>query len=398
METISQSKEMMTPLELTNLIHCIARTHLRKRDKAYIEYSIKKDIRWDHFLKLADHEGLEGLLYHHLKALDLLSHIPKSSLMVLEKRILEIIQHNLTSLTAARDIAALLAEIKMPGIALQGLSVMKFYGDPALRPMSDVDFMVQPGHEEKFLQSLMQSGYHAPYAVYPNLLYKNGVLLDVHTHLLNLDRIQARRYLFPQNLTPMWERALPYFDHNEYLLALDPYDNIIALAAHALKHGYSRLIWLVDLHESLLKIEGGGEESWAKLVQRTKDWRQDRVVLYALIQIEDFFGLRVPFKAKRDLGLHRLNMVEKHGLRLKIRGSSLNEFSILLSLFSVRGFGSKIKFLLENLFPRRQIMSQIFPRDTHVVKRTDYFKRLFNIATLLLKNLHNTIGRNLWIS
>ena len=320
---------------------------------------------------MADWEGTEGLLYYHLKSLDFLSRMPSSSLKVLEKRIFTTVQRNLTSLAAARDIAGLLVGIRIPALALQGLPLLKLYGDPALRPMSDVDVMVQPRHEKKLLRGLMKAGYRAPHAVYPNLLYKNGVLLDLHTHILNLDRIQTRRYLFPEDLTPMWERALPYFDHNEYLLCPDPLDMITSLAAHALKHGYSRLIWLVDLHESLRKVEKGGEKGWTELVQRARHWRQERVLLYTLIQIEALFGLRVPINVKRDLGLHRLNRIEREALQLKVKGKALNEAAIFLSLCSIPGLGNKIKFFLENLFPRREIMSQIFKRTSRQTKGRD---------------------------
>jgi len=382
---------MVSQPDMAQFLRCVSRTHLRKTDVDCMLHFLQKDIHWEHLVMLAETEGVAGLLFHHLKNRGLIDLLSKSILRNLENTYHQTTQNTLAIVAKAVALSALLKQAQIPIVALQGLSVVRLYRDPGLRPMLDADLMVKPGDKERLKGLLWEAGYRTPYFMYSDRLSKDGLFLDIHTHILNLDRIQNRRYLFPEDLTPMWERAIPYFDQHDYLLVLDPYDNIIALAAHALKHSYSRLIWLADLHESLLSL-ADNPDAWEEMVERARFWKQERVVLYATILMERIFDLKVPVWVKSDLGIQRLNVFEKHLIRLKLRGLSSNELCIALWLCNINGIGNKLKFITETVFPRKEIMSQIFPRSSGKVKRFDYAKRIVNTIILLCKNLGHTLA------
>ncbi|MBW1791376.1 MAG: hypothetical protein JRJ14_03780, partial [Deltaproteobacteria bacterium] len=160
----------------------------------------------------------------------------------------------------------------------------------------------------------------------------------------------------------------------------------IALAAHALKHSYSRLIWLVDLHEFFIKWANNAN-GLDEVIRRAQFWHQERVVLYALILLERIFDLKIPSWVKRELGIHKLGILEKHLVRLKLRGLSSNELCIALWLFNIKGIGKKLKFIKETVFPKDEIMAQIFDKSSQTPKTSAYAKRIGQAISLVGENL-----------
>lgn len=377
--------------DMVRFLRCVSKIRLRQSDIDFMSYFLGEGVPWGHLLLLAKSEGVGGLLFHHLKNQGLTALVPKPILRNLESIYLETTRATLAVVGKAVAVSALIKSAGLPVIALQGLSVVRYYRDPGLRPMVDADFMVKPDQMLRLRALLKEAGYRNPRPRHPDNFSKNGVCLDIHTHILNLDRIRTRRHLFPADLTPMWERARPYFDAQDCLLQLDPFDNIVALAAHALKHGYSRLIWLADLHESLLELTKEAR-GWDRVVERARFWKQKGVVLYALILVQRIFSLKVPTWVKDGLGIRSLTTLEKRILFLFFRGVHSPSLSGALWLFNIRGLRNRLKFIRETVFPREEIMSQIFPRSSGTVKRQDYLTRLIDTSALLYRNLHQFLA------
>jgi len=390
---------MVTWQDIIRFIRCISRVHLTRAEVDHVLHFVKKDVPWEYLAVLANIEGVAGFVYYHMKNLGLFDLLPKSVLSRLEDSYSQTKKHTLAILREVETLSSALEQIHIPVLALQGLSLIEVYEDPGLRQLGDADLMVKPGLKERLKRSFCESGYRTSVSMYPDLLYKDGIWIDIHTHILNLNRILNRRYLFPEDLTPMWDRAIPFSDQPDGLLRLDPYDNFIALAAHALKHNYSRLIWLVDLHELLLKW-AKDHDGWEEIVKRTQFWRQERVVLYALILMGRIFELKVPLWVKCDLGIQRLNILEKHLLRLKFRGFSSNQLCVTLWLCNIKGTREKLKFMKETVFPRAEIMAQIFPHNARSTKKSTYAKRIKQSIIIVGKELHQALvfsfraGRN----
>ncbi len=378
--------------DLIKFIQCVSRKQLRPADVDHVFRFVKQEVPWDHLVALAGIEGVDGFVYYQMNRLGLLNSLPKPVLPQLEDSYARTRKRTLAILNEAEVLSTRLEKARISVIALQGLSLIKtLYQDPGLRQLGDMDVMVKPGDKDRLKELLCQAGFSSPYPNYPDILFKSDVLVDIHTHVLNLDRIKTRSYLFPENLGPMWERATPMFDRVDGLLILDPCDNFIALAAHALKHSYSRLIWLADLHECLTEL-AKNPNRWQEMAARARLFRQERVVLYALILVEEIFGLKIPYRVKRELGIHKLGMLEKYLIRLKLRGLSSNELCIALWLFNIKGVGKKLKFMKENLFPKHEIMAQIFDKSSRTTNASVYAKRIGQGITLVSENIRRALA------
>jgi hypothetical protein len=372
--------------DMVRFIRCLSIKRPREADQRFILQYLKKDVSWNYLLALAQWGGVSSLLYSHLTAPALINYVPQKVIKHLENIYLETAAQSRASLSKIESLSHRFGSAGLPVMAIQGLSIVDIYAEPGLRPLGDADLMVTPENKGRFRKVLWEAGYTLPDFRYVDLYTKDGLWIDIHTHILNLDRIKSRKYLFPEDLTSLWERAVPFSEKLPLFLRPEPVDNFIALAAHALKHSYSRLIWLVDLHELLMK-----GLSWQKLTARAGFWKQEKVVLYALILVEGLFHLNVPIKVKDDLGAKRLNGLEKHVIRLTIEGFASGHICYALWLCNIRGIKNKIRFIRESVFPGDKIMAQIFPKRSGLVNRMDYVKRAGGMIAMIFRTLHQAL-------
>ena len=188
----------------------------------------------------------------------------------------------------------------------------------------------------------------------------------------------------------MWERATPFFGNQGGLLRLDPFDNFVCLSAHALKHSYTRLIWVTDLHEALNALTRASK-GWEEVLKRTRFWQQEKTVLYALLILEGIFHQKIPFWVKSKLGIQRMGLTERYLIGLKLKGFSSDRYCNALWLFAIRGFSHKIRFLTETLFPRKEIMDQIFLDEPQGNRLLHFASRAAEAVALLWADLSQVL-------
>lgn len=372
---------------MINLLKHISKCNLDHNDRILLSNFFKLNIFLESLIPLAHNNGVAGLLFYHLNTQGLKNYLNKPDLDYLENIYVQTTQNSLALMAKASEISQIATTAHIKVMALQGLSIIRLYKHPGLRPMGDIDLMISPSDKDIFFQHLYNAGY-LPVPSYPDLLTKNGFLLDIHTHILNLDRIKARKYIFPKDMTPMWKNATAFFDNDYSLLCLNPYDNFIALSAHALKHSYSRMIWLTDLYELINVLCMQEDNAWNILADRARFWKQEKIILYVLILIENIYNFNIPGKIKSELGFYKLGFIEKFVINLILNGFSSNELCFIMWLCNIKGISRKSKFLMENIFPGTNIMEQIFNRNSEHIGIKNYLNRAISIILLVWKNLY----------
>ncbi len=198
---------MLSREETVKFIRCISKTQLSQADMDHMLHFLQKDVHWDYLRVLAEMEGVAGLLYYHLKASGMVDYLPNSFIKKLENTYQQTAKHTLAILSKVEALASKLEEAHIPVLALQGLSLLSIYKNPCLRPLGDADLMVKANHKGKLKSILWGTGYRMPSFMYPDLLCQDGIWVDIHTHILNLERIRSRQYLFPEDLASMWVRV-----------------------------------------------------------------------------------------------------------------------------------------------------------------------------------------------
>lgn len=133
---------------------------------------------------------------------------------------------------------------------LKGVSISReYYPEPTLRPMCDIDILIEEGSKKgvdnilKGMGAVFIDSHHAHKRyIFPKT---NEIVVEAHTHLINTDLI-FQRIFFPEHYLEdvPWSRMIKT-DEGGFKLPLSfEYDY---LNLHALKEGYARLKWLIDI-------------------------------------------------------------------------------------------------------------------------------------------------------
>jgi hypothetical protein len=363
------------PASLFAILKLGARLTFSPEASAELRQLLRRGVDWPALETAALQEGVALLLFETLRRLSSPMDIPAEFTAVMEDLRQATTRANLAAVAAALELSNLAERAGVRIMALQGLTVLRLYHDPALRPMNDLDVMVRPAHRAIFAAVLLREGYELVDPRYPDLFRGRGIEVDLHTHILNLDRIRRRDSLFAENLCSMWDEAEPFHQSGDALLRPSLEDNFIALAAHALKHGYSRLIWLTDLSVLLKSLEAK-EGGWNRLLERTRFWGQTKSVLFAMVLVGEMLGERIPASCLQALGADRLMKLERRLLDGVEKGYRPPGLASVLSVCVAEGLGGKLRLAREVVWPRAEVMRRLPLRKRGRLTPADYLARL----------------------
>lgn len=235
-------------------------------DPAVLENLLGGPMDWQRVLADARSFGVMPLLHHHLHARAGLPGAVRQDLAGFYQR--QSLQ-SLRLFTVLGRVGRALDQAGVPFLLLKGAILAPWlYGDPALRPMTDLDLLIRPEHRQEAQQALAGLGFQAKgeeaghyngqadqeveWALgHPPPLYLDRVCrLELHVAVLQRGGADDGRML-----RAVW--AAPARLPEGTTLALD--HQVLFLAGHLHKHvrldGWANLYWLSDLHE-LLRREG----------------------------------------------------------------------------------------------------------------------------------------------
>jgi len=264
-------------------------------------------------------------------------------------------------------------------LVLQGMDLLNEpYEDVGLRPMTDIDLWVSKKDYEKMVQILGTLGYERD-AVYPSTFKQGATILDIHTHILWADRIRARKLLLGKSEEHLIKEVRTIEIEGEKALCLSPYDQVLYLSLHAFKHRADRLIWLVDVKRILERWKAA---DWERLVRRAEDLGKQRTLMYVLFLLDRVFHFRGPQGALQRLQKRSLSPLEKKILRERVRTGPLPAWGPVFLFSSELGFINRLRFLFENLFPRPEVLKQVFPSPAGSRPWQLYLKRVTQLIRI----------------
>jgi len=293
-------------------------------------------------------EGMAGLLYHRLKTTGRLKALDDPARARLKSIYYLTIQSNLRFFDAIKEIT----EQGVPFVLMQGAALLAdTYQDPGLRPLSDIDLWVLPRNRDRLLAVLSRLGFEENPLV-PGVLRRGFVLADVHTHLDWAERIQATRFLFALDAEEIHRSCRRVTWDGLHLHCLGKYDQVIYLTVHAVKHNLERLIWLADIQRLTAAWQAS---DWEGLRQRAEQLGQERVPALLAYLRQALFDMPTPAAATAG---SPLSAVQRYLLRMRKRGP-LPKWSSL-ALLTAGNPVRQLEFALESMFPRPEILRQVF--------------------------------------
>lgn len=217
-----------------------------------------RSVDWSALLRQAHSEGLAGLLAHEAGVLARV-HGLTGPTQALGQAAEAIFVANASALHELAVIGQELARQGLEAVVLKGGALLhSVYHDCLhVRPLSDLDLLVRRAHRPAVDAVLRARGY-VPHTEGSSLYVGSGVMIDLHDDLSGTARIRRRALAFRFDENALWETAGPLAPAALGLRRLSPTNEALHLAIHALRHGFARLIWLVDLALVLPRVEATG--------------------------------------------------------------------------------------------------------------------------------------------
>jgi len=323
---------------------------------------------WRRLAAQAEEEGVEGLFYQRCRATGI--PLPADIEEGFQAVYRETAEQNFIAL---EELGALLKGLQGEDVApmiLPGAPLLVLYPDPGCRPMDDIDLLVPPGAEMRLKEGLQRRGFVSP-ARHSELFVRGRLTLDLHDDLLNCGRIGSRRYAGWMEPGEVWCDRQEVRVEGIPMTVMCREDMVLFTAVHALRHGFGRFIWFVDL-DFLVREP----LDWKRLRGKAERYRLERPLLYGLCFLRDWLQVELP-----DLGLEWLEEMRLGPLEERLMGRifvdrSRGEWGDLLWSFSAANRWHQCLFMAETLFPKPSVLLQVFPRLPRLLFPLAYILRM----------------------
>lgn len=298
-----------------------------------------------------------------------------------------------------RELESVLSRLQAKGIEvvlLKGAALgLTLYPDIALRPLGDLDLLVQPSDLDTTLSTIKDMGYVAEnpplrrgleHLFFPEINFRGGSQTLTHLELhWNLIGGEGSRYRADMN----WFRAETRRIHvgSASALVLSPTAHLLHAAMHAsLKHGgdNARLLWLYDLH---LIITQCPVVDWSQLVAKAKDFHWAPAVNVVFRELRQLFDTPLPAWV-----LDSLNSEDQEARDLVTRVASRDDSRIIgaLNHLAFLDVSLRSRWLAAVIFPDPDYMKWRYKPKHMWLLPACYFVRWSNMA---YDGIRTLIGR-----
>lgn len=328
---------------------------------------------WSVLARMAEAEGVAPLMYWNLKdhrsaddqydvpglevPLEIFHRLKASYYNTLAQNTL--MYQELERILTALDVAGI------PVIVLKGAALAAtLYEDIGLRPMGDLDLLVEESNYDIALSIVKSIGYIDEPMLSARLnnvigfnihLWKDnysGIKLEIHKGL-----IQSGDGLYAPSMEWFWSHA-EHFDKKkkgincqlDNSLSLSSIANIVYLSAHqTIQHdgAQSRLIWHHDIH--ILVREAISSQDWRTIIKQAHIFGWSYGIYYALIMVQTLFQLRIPRYVLGDLyedqTPYKAILIDQ---KVKSKQTNISRFWYTLLMLNWR---SRFLFVTARIFP-----------------------------------------------
>jgi hypothetical protein len=199
-------------------------------------------------------------------------------------------------------VLGVLSEAGIPAIPLKGVALAQaLYGDPSLRTCVDIDILVPRSMVGRAFDLLRAVGYKGEFGpgFFANLLLHHDIeyaltrndrgfeyMIELHWGVLWGGKAE-------ESVTDqLWADAQPATVFGSPAYALSPEWHILFLAAHAARHQWQGLKWLVDLHE----LYSAHDIDWEKLTGKAKQLGWQELLRISFLSCHSLFDTPIPKK------------------------------------------------------------------------------------------------------
>lgn len=275
-------------------------------------------------------------------------------------------------------------------IILKGIFLAEnIYKNIALRPMTDIDILIEKEDLARANDILKGLGYLLPpqYDGFLNIASPCSVnslmytandphkpSVHLHWHIINstwpLDRLASGI-----DMKAIWRSARPVRIGDMETLTLSPEHLIIYLAYHGLNHSFDKKSMASDLTEVIRYY--GSSIDWDAISRDGEKFGLTFIMYAALKYVSSVSGANIPHL--EGLKPKKLGRLEKAVLGDLRKGNCNYKLSYLSYLAAQPGLLKRLRFFLRTIFPPRYILSHNMNIPLSEVKMSHYLARYRSI-------------------
>ena len=311
------------------------------------------DLDWENLYDFAVGQGMINNFYYHIKINNL--YYPSGLLEIMRGNYLYSISQEQKLNIQLRELTEVLTRLQVKHIILKGAYLKSYvYPKAELRPMGDIDILIDKAEYDFLFQELVKYGYsseienykNAESALerhYPRLVRSfSDYPLEFHWQLKKMND--------PEDILGLWQRAQHISDLGHFSFVLSNEDNILFACYHMfdIDNGVFALKSLLDIHYIVVT----GKVDYIKLLLlggNKKHWGNKRSLFLGLYFSKLLFDTPVPENIIAEIKPDDFTKsVEKHFLNVIFSSIGEDKVSLLLGkMFQ----GSFINFIKTKLLP-----------------------------------------------
>jgi len=333
-----------------------------------VDWSAYQAQEWLYFTQRATAEGIAPLIYwkfkHKPEVFQTLA--PASIYSLLQAEYYRNLARNQVLFAELERILRGLQEAGIPVIGLKGaVLATTLYEDIGLRPMSDLDLLVQPEQVEAAVELIRAMGYERQELSNNDALEKE---LAHHVHLTQVGKpnlevevhwrlASGEASLFQPRMEWFWQNTLTWQSKSNHGYILSSTAHLLFLCAHlALQHGIGMgaLIWFMDIYKLIER--DGTKIDWIEFSRQAKAFGWSAAAYYTLKETHERLEADIPegllFELQSQMRPQEENLVRAKS----ISGQNIAYFA-LTDLGGLR-LATRIRSVVVHLFPNPNFMRQ----------------------------------------
>ncbi|PPA69224.1 nucleotidyltransferase domain-containing protein [Jeotgalibacillus proteolyticus] len=352
MDNVSQLDLSRIPQELEFLIELLK----WEPEEAFPEGLTDRysELDWELFMQLTLHHRVYPVLTPKLKRLGdrVPSHVTNELTHLFRRNTFQMLH-----LTAEMEqLSQLFTEQHIPLLFLKGPTLAhELYSDISLRTSSDLDFIVPIDELEKAEKILLDRGYEKDdyiQTVLNDWKWRHHHVTYFHPKKKLKAEIHWRLNPGPSkepDFTALWNRKITSGLTKTPVYTLGREDMFLFLVSHGSRHGWSRLRWLMDIHQLLNQ-----KVNWKRSFSHLEKYDYLRAGGQAVYLSSSVFGSPVPMKGIRKYASLAQQAVFYMENQVNLHTDPLpEEFARYHKnhLFSLMSFKQKLFFIMSFMHP-----------------------------------------------
>lgn len=262
---------------------------------------LRAPLEWEKFLERVVMHEVYPLVYRNLDRLGF-PDVPPHLRVELAARTKINAFRNIHLAEELARVLGLFADMHIPAIPLKGVSLAAFlYGDPTLRVCVDMDILVPRRHVLPALRLLREQGYATEWTeqFFADLLLRSAIECALVREDIGCSYILELHWgilwsaAFHQNdMEELWTDAQPTVWRGTQAYTLSLEWQFLFLSAHAARHRWQGLKWLVDIHTLCSREALDWQRVWS--TARRLGWEE--MIRVTLSASHALFGTKVELR------------------------------------------------------------------------------------------------------